>query len=40
MSMLEKLEMEIKDYCFTKRNWNYQDKEVEYLFDFSDFVEG
>lgn len=38
-SSLEELEMEIEDFIFEKKHSNYEDEEVEYLFEFIGFSE-
>ena len=34
---LEELEYEIKSYLRKYKHWNYNDEEIQYLFEFSDF---
>ena len=36
---LEELESEIKSYLGKYKHWNYNDEEIQYLFDFSSFSE-
>ena len=36
---LEELESEIKSYLGEYKHWNYNDTEIQYLFEFSDFLE-
>ena len=36
---LEELEYEIKSYLRKYKHWNYNDEEIQYLFDFSDFCQ-
>ena len=38
-SYLEELEMEIKDFIFERKHGNYENEEVEYLFEFMGFSE-
>ena len=38
-SSLEELESEIKSYLGEYKHWNYNDTEIQYLFEFSDFLE-
>ena len=36
---LEELESEIKSYLRKYKHWNYNDEEIQYLFEFSDFCQ-
>jgi len=36
---LEILESEIKSYLRKYKHWNYNDEEIQYLFEFSDFCQ-